>query len=151
MIINISAAVFALIFFSFTALIILYLISSFLMSFIAIFLINKKMDLGLKSIVFFKPFAVFIAAFLIVFPLYYFINIPITPGIYLLNIFFNNCIKFILFAIIFYIIFYFTKVLTKEEFIQLIDIIPILHSDKKIIQKIVKLIIAFLPSDKKSK
>ncbi len=149
MIIYISASIFALIFFSFRALIILYLAGSFLMSFIAVYLVNRRMDMKLKPTIFFKPFAVFLAAFLITLPLNFFITIPIIPSIYLLNLFLNNCIKFVIFALVFYIIFYFTRVLTKEEFCHLVEILPVLHSDKKIIQKIVKLIIKILPSDKK--
>lgn len=39
--------------------------------------------------------------------------------------------------------------LSKEEFNQLIDIIPILHSQNKFKQKIVSLIEKFLPTEKK--
>ncbi len=147
MIFNISSALLALLFFLFRALIILYLINSFLMTLIAVYIINKKLDLNLKLILFFKPFIIFVVSFIIVLPFGYFINIPITPDIYLLNIFLNNTLKFSIFTIVFYIIFYFSKAVTKEEFAQMIEIIPILNSKNNFIQNLVKIIEKFLPTE----
>jgi len=48
-----------------------------------------------------------------------------------------------------YLIFYFSKIITKEEFNELIPIIPILHSQSKFIQIIVRTIVKFLPSERK--
>ncbi|MFX1502160.1 MAG: lipopolysaccharide biosynthesis protein [Promethearchaeota archaeon] len=149
MIIFITASVFALIFYSFRALILLFLVGSFLMPFIAVYLVNKKMNMNLKLIIFFKPFLVFLAAFLITLPLNYFIHFPFITNIYLLKVFLNNLIKFFIFTLVFYILFYFTRVLTKEEFSNLVEILPVLHSNNKITQKIVKFLIKILPSEKK--
>lgn len=145
----IFSVTFALIFFSFTALIILFLFNSFLMIFFAVYLVNKKLDIKLSSLLFFKPFIIFLVSIIPVLLLAPFIYFEITPDFYLLNVFFNNAIKFFIFVIIFYVIFYFTKTLTKEEFDQLIEIIPILHSDNNFVKNIVNLIRKFLPSEKK--
>jgi len=148
MIISILSAIFALLFFGFLTLILLLLVGSFLLPFIAVHLINKKSDLKLKSIIFFKPFFVFLLSFIIVFPFYYFVNFQIIPQIYLLNVFINNAIKFLLFTFVFYIILYYSRLITKQEFNQLIEIIPILRSKNKIIQKVKILIEKLLPSEK---
>lgn len=149
MIFNITSAIFALIFFSLRALLILFLLNSFLIVFIAFYFVNKKLDIKLKSLFFFKPLIIFIASFIIVFPFVIFVNFTILRGYHFSNIFINDLINFILFVIVFYILFYFTRVLTKEEFNQLVDIVPILHSKNKIIQKFVQIIEKFLPSEKK--
>jgi O-antigen/teichoic acid export membrane protein len=149
MIINILSAFCALLFFGFLTIIIFLLLGSFLLTYLAVRLINKSIDLKLKAFVFYKPFLVFIISFIIVFPFYYFINFQFIPQIYLLNVFFNNLIKFITFAFVFYIILYRSRLITKQEFNQLIEIIPILNSNKNIIKKIVFFIEKLLPSEKK--
>ncbi|MFX0132333.1 MAG: hypothetical protein ACFFDN_01675 [Candidatus Hodarchaeota archaeon] len=151
MIINVIFAIFALMFFYIRAIIILYIISSFLIAYIAIRLVNRKLDLNLKAKIFFKPFLVFLLAYLIVLPIDYFIYFRILPDFYLLNILLNNIIKFLIFAIVFYLIFYFTKTMTKEEFNKLREILPILHSQSNFIQRITRIIERFLPSEKKTK
>jgi hypothetical protein len=145
MIIDILLTIIALLFFDFYTLIIFYLISSFIMTFLIIFLINKHTELKLKSAIFFKPLIIFLISFLIVFPLNFVINISYFDKAYI-NFFINGTIKFSIFAIVFYIIFYFTKLIKKEEFREMIEIIPVLRSNHIIIQWIVRKIEYILPT-----
>ena len=145
MIANVSVTLIALLFFNFFLLIIFYVACSFIMTFIMVLLINKQTNFKLKPLLFFKPFIIFLIAFIIVFPLNFYVDYRIFDEVYL-NFFLNGSIKFIFFVSVFYILFYFTKIITKEEFNQLIEIIPILNSENQIIQKFVKIIEKFLPS-----
>ncbi|MFX1443905.1 MAG: lipopolysaccharide biosynthesis protein [Promethearchaeota archaeon] len=146
MAINILFTLIALLFFDFYILIIFYLISSYLMTFIAVYLINKQTSLKFRFVMFFQPFIIFIVSFLIVYPLNYIVNITTFDKAYI-NFFINGTIKFTIFALVFYILFYFTKTITKEEFNDMIKIIPILNSKNFLIKKIVKKIEFFLPSE----
>jgi O-antigen/teichoic acid export membrane protein len=145
MIIDISLTIIALIFFDFYTLIIFYLIGSFLMTFVMVILINKQTELQFRFTIFFKPLIIFLISFLIIFPLNYIINISYFDKAYI-NFFINGTIKFGVFAIVFYLIFYYTKLITKEEFRKMIEIIPILNSNNILIKWIVRKIEFFLPS-----
>ena len=146
MVINILFTIIALLFFDFYTLIIFYLISSFLMTFITVYLINKQTGLRLNFAMFFKPLIIFIISFLLVFPLNYIVNIDIFDKAYI-NFFINGTIKFSIFGLVFYVLFYFTRTITREEFDDMIKIIPILNSKNFLIQRIVKKIKIFLPSE----
>ena len=145
MIFTIFVTFIALIFFDFYFLIFFYLITSYMMTLIAVFLINKHTHLKLKPMIFFKPFFIFLVSFIITYPLNYVINYQEFDKAYL-NFFVNGTLSFSAFVIVFYIISYFTKVITKEEFDELVEIIPILRSKSIIIKKLVKIIVKFLPS-----
>ena len=77
---------------------------------------------------------IFFISFIVVFPLNYIISYREFDKAYL-NFFVNGTVKFAAFALVFYVLFYYTKVITKEEFKDLIEIIPILRSKNIIIQK----------------
>jgi len=150
MIITIMFTIIALLFFDFFTLIIFYLLCSFFMTLITVYLINKQTELRIKFTFFFKPFMIFLISFIIVFPLNYFVNVDDFDKAYI-NFFINGTIKFSVFALVFYIIFYFTKTITKKEFNDMLRIIPILNSKNAFIQKLVKRIEIFLPSEKDGK
>ncbi len=147
MIITIVFTIIVLLYFDFFTLIIFYLLCSFLMTFISVYLINKQTELQLNFVFFFKPFIIFLVSFIIVYPLNYLINIDYFDKAYI-NFFINGTIKFSVFALVFYIIFYFTKTITKKEFNDMIKIIPILNSKNYLIRKLVQKIEIFLPSQK---
>ena len=119
------------------------------MTFITVYLINKQTGLRLNFAMFFKPFIIFIISFLIVFPLNYIVNIDIFDKAYI-NFFINGTIKFSIFGLVFYVLFYFTRTITREEFDDMIKIIPILNSKNFLIQRIVKKIKIFLPSEQRN-
>lgn len=150
MVLTITITLIALIYFNFYILIIFYLITSYTITLIAIYLINRQTDFRLKLTLFFKPFIIFFISFLVVFPLNYIINYQEFDKAYL-NFFVNGTVKFAAFVLVFYILFYYTKVITKEEFKDLVEIIPILRSKNIIIQKLIEKIEFFLPSNKNLK
>ena len=144
MIIDISLTYIALKYYNFYILILFYVFSSFLMTFIMFFFIKLHTDLNLKILVFFKPFIFFIVSFSISYLVNYFIYIQIFEKAYI-NFFINGTIKFAIFIVIFYLILYLSKLITKEEFNELVKIIPILNSKNFIIQKLVKKMEIFFP------
>ncbi|MFX0072972.1 MAG: hypothetical protein ACFFAO_17990, partial [Candidatus Hermodarchaeota archaeon] len=148
MVIDVSFTIIALLFFDFYTLIFFYLISSFIMTFITVYLINKRTDFRLSLSMFYKTFIIFLISFIIVFPLNYIVNTVYSDRAYI-NFFINGTIKFSVFILIFYIFFYYAKVITKEEFNEMIEIMPLLNSKNRFIQWCVKKIIIFLPSKKK--
>ncbi len=146
MIILITLTVISLLYFNFYILILFYVLSSFFMTFVMFYLIRKRIELDLKIINLFKPFLIFMVSFFFVFLISYLINIQISEKAYI-NFILNGTIKFSIFLIIFYILIFFTKLITREDFVQLIEIIPILNSKKKFIQYLVNKIEKFLPKE----
>ncbi|MFX1256312.1 MAG: hypothetical protein ACFFAN_00485 [Promethearchaeota archaeon] len=146
MIAIITLTIIALEFLNFTVLIFLYVINSFIIAYIMLRLINKSTNLNLNILKFYIAFFIFFISFLIALPFTFLVNFEFFSKNLILNLFINSLIQFIIFIIVFYTIFYITKFLTKEEFNQLVEIIPILRSQKKIIKKIVRFTEKILPS-----
>ncbi|MBA7506945.1 hypothetical protein ES706_05660 [subsurface metagenome] len=138
----------ALIFSDFFIVILFYVIVLFLLNYVIFVLVNKATHLKLKFAILYKPFILFFISILIAIPLNFIIQFQIFLDNNILNLFINSSIKFGGFLSIFYLIIYFTRYITKEEFNKLSKIIPILNSEKKIIQNIKKIIEKFLPSKK---
>lgn len=132
----------------FITLLLFFFILRFLMIILIIHLINRKSEINLSYYKIFKPFLVFLLSLLIAFPFYLFFNFNLFLEIQLLNLFFNCLINTLVFYFIFYIIILISRFITKEEFNQILSIIPILGSDFWLIRKIAKLIEKLLPSRK---
>jgi len=138
----------ALLFFDFFILILFFCIIMNLMPFLGIYLINRKSGFKLNIYLIFKPYLLFLISLLISTPFTWLINLNIFPELIELNLFINGLIRAIIFFFIFYLIIFFTKYFTREEFDQIIDIIPISKIKNPLIQKIVKLVGKILPSQK---
>lgn len=143
---NLFVVYIALSFFGFYTLILFFFIIINLIPLFGIYLINRRSGLKLKTYLIFKPFLLFSFGLLLTSPFIFLINLSVFPNMVILNFFFNGLIKAIIFFFIFYLIIFFTKYLTKEEFNQIVNIIPILKNDKPLIQKIIRLIEKILPS-----
>jgi O-antigen/teichoic acid export membrane protein len=147
--INITISIIAVLFNNFTLLIILYIISSYFYSIISLLLVNYYTKLKLKIIVIYKPVLLFLVSFFIALIISSFINFQIFSNMEFLNRFLNSIVKFSIFLFIFYIVIYFTKYITKRDFEKIIEVVPILNSEKKFIRRIVITIQKFFPSNEK--
>ncbi|KKM95646.1 hypothetical protein LCGC14_1186170 [marine sediment metagenome] len=147
---NITITIISLLFFNFITYIILTVITSFFISIIYTYMVNKKIDLHLKLRIIYKPFAVFLISVLLSLIIIPFVNFQIFSNFSILNIIFNSTIRFFLFLCIFYIFLYLSKIITKEEYNKISKFLPILKSDKKFIRKINKFILYLLPSKRQT-
>lgn len=148
-IIHITCTIIGILFFNFEVLIILYVIISYFYVLVSFLLNNHYTKLDLKIKIIYKPILLILTSFLIGIIISSFINIQFFSGFDILNVILNSIIKFLIFLFLFYIVIYFTRYVTKEEFDKIIEVIPILNSKKKFIQRIVKIIRKFIPSREK--
>ena len=135
-----------LLFFGFYTLLLLFFLIQFIMVFLVIFLINRKSNINLSYYKIFKPFLLFLISFLITLPFFLLIKFNLFPKMILLNSFFNGLFGFLIFFLIFYLIIFFSKSFTKEEFNQMLSMVPFLRSDIRLMRKTAKIIEKFLPS-----
>ena len=145
MVFVISSTLIGLLFFDFLTIIVFYLISTYLLSIIFMSLINKKIDFKLKIKQLFYPFLLFTICITIASLASFFINFQFFNNSFLDTIF-NSAIYYVIFIISFYVLVYLTKYITREELNQLLNIVPILKSKRKFIQRINNFIIRLFPS-----
>ena len=145
---NISITFIALLFFNFTIFTLFLTVFSFFTCFFTIFLVNKITEFKLNLFTIFKPIILFIISLAFVTILFYFIPFQFLFRENLFNLIFYKLINFVVFIFIFYLIVYFTKLITRDEFKQLITIVPLLNLDKLIIKKFVTIILKLLPQKK---
>ena len=145
MVFGISSTLIGLLFFDFLTIVIFNLISTYLLSIIFMSLINKKIDFKLKIKLLFYPFLLFMIGITIASLASYFINFQFFYNSFLDTIF-NSAIYYVIFIISFYVLMYLTKYITREELSQLLNIVPILKSKRKFIQRINNFIIRLFPS-----
>jgi len=146
---NILSVILVIIFSSFELLIFLLIISSYLATIVSFILINHYTSVDLKIRDIYKPVLLFLPSFFIAFFLSFFINIKIFGNFIFIDIVLNSSIKFLIFLIVLYLTLYLTRYITQDEFDNIIEIIPILRSKNKYIQKIVNTIKFFFPTEKK--
>ena len=145
MILNISFTLIGLLFFDFLTLVVFNIISTYLLSIILIYLINKIIDFKLKIKQLFYPFLLFMTCITITLLASFFINFQFFSNSFFDTIF-NSAIYYVIFIISFYVLVYLTKYITREELSQLLNLVPILKSKRKFIQRINNFIIKLFPS-----
>ena len=151
MITQVIITMIALLFFDFYFLILLYVVNSFILTFVMFYLIKRSIiNDDLKLLNYFKPFLAFSIGFIVINVISLFLNFKIFDKEYM-NIILAGMIKIVIFLGILYFIIYTTHLISKEEFIKLVKIIPILNSKNYIIRIIVKIIEKTLPSERFSK
>ncbi len=148
MIIDLTFVFIALLFNNFLILVLFSVIDTFLIVFILIYLLYKINNFKVNILRLLKPFLLFLISFFISFPIIFLINFEIFSNINLLNQLFNSGIKATIFFLVFYLTIFFSKTITKEEFKQIVKILPILKSDKIFIKKLVGFLEKFFPSEK---
>jgi O-antigen/teichoic acid export membrane protein len=145
MVFNISITLIALLFFDFLTLVVFSLISTYLLSIILMVLINKIIDFKLKIKQLFYPFLLFTICITITFLASFFINFQFFNNSFFDTIF-NSAIYYAIFIVSVYVLVYLTKYITREELNQLLNLVPILKSKRKFIQRINNFIIKLFPS-----
>ncbi len=144
---NLIVVYISLTFFDFTTLIILYLVASYLLNILTILMIRKIVGFKLNILKLYYPFMIYTFSFFITLPFTYSINIQLFP-LAIINTFFNSGIKFLIFLILFYILIYITKFITREEFSQLMTIMPGKRFRNRFIEKIIEKLTKLFPSKK---
>ena len=137
----------SLAFFDFTTLIIFYLAASYLLNILTILMIRKIVGFKINVLKLIYPFLIYTISFFIALPFTYFINVQLFPLVIFNNVF-NSAIKLLIFIILFYISIYITKFITREEFSQLMTIMPGKRFRNRFIEKIFETLAKFFPSEK---
>lgn len=143
----VAFTVIGILFFDFFTLVILYLISSYLLNIITILIINKIIGFRLKLSQLYYTFLLFLISFSFTFPFRYFVNFHFFSNP-IIDTLLNSAILFFIFLVAFYLLIYLTKFITREEFSQLVNILPILSSKNHSIQRITKIMEKFFPTEK---
>ena len=133
--------------FNFSTLVILYLIASYLLNLITIFMINKIIGFKLKVSKLYYSFVLFFISFSFTSPFRYFVNFHFFSNP-IIDTLLNSTILLFIFLVIFYFLIYLTKFITREEFNQLVNILPILSSKNHYIQRLTKIMEKFFPTEK---
>jgi O-antigen/teichoic acid export membrane protein len=144
---NLIVTYISLVFFDFTTLIIFYLAASYLLNILTILLIRKIVGFKINVLKLISPFLIYIVSFLITLPFTYFIKVQLFPLV-IFNDVFNGAVYFLIFIISFYILIYITKFITREEFSQLITIMPGKRFRSRFIQKTIEKLAKLFPSKK---
>ncbi|MGQ4876429.1 MAG: lipopolysaccharide biosynthesis protein [Promethearchaeia archaeon] len=136
----------ALSFRNFSLLIFFALIQLFLLPIILISLINYSYKIKLNYFRLFKPFLMFLLNLIIIIPFTFILNLQLI-NIPLIDSIINRIILIITFFIIFFVLIHSFKIITRQEVIYLLDIIPIINQ-KGLLRRIVEKFIIFLPMQK---
>lgn len=144
---KIIVACIGLAFFDFMTLVIFYLAASYLLNILTILLIRKIVGFKINTLKLIYPFLIYTASFFITLPFSYFINVQLF-SLVIFNDVFNSALHFLIFIILFYILIYLTKFITREDFSQLMTIIPGKRFKNRFIQKIIENLTKLFPSKK---
>jgi len=138
--------VIAVLYFNFFVLILFYILNSYFILILLIYLVRRFTKFKIQLTEILKLYVIFIICILITIPFLFFNIISFQDE--LLTLIINSSIRFLIFLSSFYILIYTTKFITKEEFRQLSNILPILSSENKIVQRFERFIDRILPSKK---